>query len=61
MYKYLLFHIWVENDCPKAEQLHSSNNYHAILSYMMDSARGSDDDFFIIDQSKSEGFRQCLS
>ncbi len=61
MYKYLLFRLWVDSDdCSKAEQLYSSNNYHSVLSWMISSSRGSEDDFVIVDQSKLEGFRQCL-
>ena len=64
MYRYLLFKLWLD-DGPNAEQIHSSNDYYSVLSWMMAASQesvnqGSDEEFVIIDQSKADGFHQCL-
>lgn len=59
MYKYLVFRIPNEND-EETHQIFSSNNYHSALSWLISSARGSDDEFVIVDQSGVADFRQAL-
>ena len=65
MYKYLLYKLWMEGNWPNAEQIHSSNDYYSVLSWMMAASQksvnqGSDEEFVIIIQSGVDGFRQCL-
>lgn len=58
MYKYLLFEI--PEDKKETRQIFSSNDYHSVLSWIIDTARNNNNEFVIVNQSACSNFRQAL-